>query len=219
MEIIDNKEQNELLKQIEQRESHIRGLKWQQMWGRQFSSVLQEIIDKYGDDVSVLETKVTQDILKKAAYAAVQFINLSCEDDDYVAEKTKEVYDWIQAALQYLGALTIENLVQTFPITKDYDGERWYCKDYFSTMADLQKYDWKQPIGADNVYKFLWDYHNDDLGEFTVHYTSVISAMYRDQTGKSMVEQFLDEVIYREEETPAAGTLPEGWEFVGKDAE
>lgn len=217
MEIIDNKEQNELIKQIEQRESHIRGLKWQQMWGRQFSSVLQEIIDTYGDDVSVLETNVPQDILKKAAYAAVQFINLSCEDDDYMAEKTKKVYDWVQMALQYLGALTLENLVQIFPITKDYDGERWYCKDYFSTMADLQKYDWKKPIGADNVYKFLWDYHNDDLGEFTVHYTSIISAMYREQTGKSMVEQFLDEVLSDEDDTPAAGTSPEGWEFVGKD--
>lgn len=187
------------------------------MWGRQFSSVLQEIIDKYGDDASVLETNVSQDILKKAAYAAVQFINLSCEDDDYVAEKTQEVYDWIQMALQYLGALTLENLVQIFPITKNYDGPKWCCKDYFSTMADLQKYDWKQPIGADNVYKFLWDYHNDDLGEFTVHYTSIISAMYREQTGKSMVEQFLDEVLYREEDTSAAGTLPEGWEFVKKD--
>lgn len=215
MEIIDNKEQNEILKQIEQRESHIRGLKWQQMWGRQFSSALQEIIDTYGDDASVLESKVSQDILKKAAYAAVQFINLSCEDDDYVAEKTQEVYDWIQMALQYLGALTIENLVQIFPITKNYDGQKWCCKDYFSTMADLKKHDWKQPIGADNVYKFLWDYHNDDLGEFTVHYTFIISAMYREQTGKSMVEQFLDQVLYREEEIPAAGTLPEGWAFVG----
>lgn len=219
MEIINNKEQNELLKQIEQREGHIRGLKWQQMWGRQFSSVLQEIIDNYGDDVSVLEMKVPQDILKKAAYAAVQFINLSCEDDKYVAEKTKEVYDWIQMALQYLGALTLENLVQIFPITKDYDGEKWFCKDYFSTIADLQKYDWKKPIGADNVYKFLWDYHNDDLGEFTVHYTSVVSAMYREQTGKSMVEQFLDEVLCDEDDAPAARTLPEGWSFVRTDEE
>lgn len=217
MEIIDNKAQNEILKQIEQRESHIRSLKWRQMWGRQFSSVLQEIIDNYGDNISILEKKVPQDLLKKAAFSAVQFINLSCEDDDYVAEKTQEVYDLIQIALQYLGVLTLENLVQIFPITKNFDGQRWCCKDYFLTMADLQKYDWKQPIGADNVYKFLWDYHNDDLGEFTVHYTSVISAMYRDQTGQSMVEQFLDEVIYREEETPAAGSLPDGWEFVGKD--
>lgn len=216
MEIINNdKDRNAALATMAKKKAVADTLRERLMWGQQYAIVIQQILDA-GGDISI--DNVPQDLLKKAAFSFVRFINsfYYSHENKVSAEVTEKLNDWIQIAIEYLGALTVGNLVQTFPIAKEYDGAKYGSKDYFTTIDALKAYDWNKPIGSGKVFNFLWDYENIDLREFAVHYMSVISEMYRKKTGRDAVVEFLDHLLYDDDE-PAAKGLPEGWELIGKD--
>lgn len=73
-------------------------------------------------------------------------------------------YKEIKMVLDAIGRLTPQKLQQLYPVTKEYDGERWGCKDYFYTMDKLKQWPPDNPIGtAQEVACLLWDYENEDL--------------------------------------------------------
>ena len=109
-------------------------------------------------------------------------------------EESQATFDLIDALFSVMGCLTVKNFVTIFPITKEYDGEKWQSKDYFYTIDVLSKMDWDKPIGRDNMYDLLWDYQNDDLREVCVEFTCAMSAIYRSQTGKGITEEWCDDL-------------------------
>lgn len=71
-------------------------------------------------------------------------------------EVRQNLYDTIDRVYNFIGFLTIRDLLSIFPIRKDYDGELYQCKDYFYTVDVLSKMDWDKPIGRDNVFSLMW---------------------------------------------------------------
>ena len=100
----------------------------------------------------------------------------------------------MEFVLQILGSMTLKNFVNTFPITKDYDGHKWGSKDYFFTMDVLSNMDWDKPIGKENISDLIWDYQNEDLREAYVEYMCIVSELFREKTGKGIAEQFCDDI-------------------------
>lgn len=94
-------------------------------------------------------------------------------------------------ALAVLGSLTPTELERMFPIIKDYDGERWEMKDYFTAKAVLNKLPKDEPI-SDNaeMFELLWDYHNNTLREFLVKYMGCIDNIRRLNGELSTMEEF-----------------------------
>ena len=93
-----------------------------------------------------------------------------------------------------LSCLTLRNFVVTFPVEKYYDGDKWEEKDYFYTMDVLKDMDWNGPIGRDKLSEeLLWDYYNADLRHAYMEYTSAMSAMYKAQTGRGLMEKFFED--------------------------
>lgn len=168
-------------------------------WARQYI----ETINK----VNIKEKKTIQDLsqyeLAKIGLSSVKYLcslrNVNRENKRLGAgyneslEESRIKFQVIDYIFTVLGCLTLRNLVTTFPITKDYDGAKWECKDYFYTMDVLSKMDWDHPIGRDNMFDFLWDYVNDDLRNVCVEYMNAMSAVYRSQTGKGMMEHFCED--------------------------
>lgn len=109
-------------------------------------------------------------------------------------EESQATFDLIDALFSVMGCIKLRNFVTIFPITKEYDGEKWQSKDYFFTMNVLSKMDWDKPIGRDKMYELLWDYQNDDLREVCVEFTCAMSAVYRSQTGKGIAEEWCDDL-------------------------
>lgn len=109
-------------------------------------------------------------------------------------KESQATFDLIDALFSVMGCIKLKNFVTIFPITKEYDGEKWQSKDYFYTIDVLSKMDWDKPIGRDNMYDLLWDYQNDDLREVCVEFTCAMSAIYRSQTGKGITEEWCDEI-------------------------
>lgn len=105
-------------------------------------------------------------------------------------EVRQNLFDSINQLYNFIGFLTIRDLLSIFPIRKDYDGELYQCKDYFYTVEALSKMDWDKPIGRDNVFSLMWDYCNEDLERILSEYMCLISDLHKKKTGKGFAEVF-----------------------------
>jgi len=92
-----------------------------------------------------------------------------------------------------IGRLTPRELAQLFPAEKRYDGEKYQCKDYFTSAEYLNSLEDK-PLGTDGVLNFLWDYQNRQLTEFSLLIMKAIDNDRKRQGKPSMGEEFAKEM-------------------------
>lgn len=138
-----------------------------------------------------------RDNLKRAVFYAVKYYGLQRVDHKYsVGTRTKEEinndFNLMECVKMLMGQLTAREIMSMFPITKEYDGEKWKCKDYYFTIEKLKDYDLDSPLGQDGLEDFLWDYWNHELFAFDATAMSIASNMYRLQTGKGIMETWLE---------------------------
>lgn len=168
------------------------------MWNRQYHNSVSGMFHKYKsiDDWS-------QDELMKVALCGVKYINCAIDidaikhrlDSTYQTpfEVKQNFFNLIDAIFGIIGHIKLNNLIKIFPIDKEYNGDKWGCKDYFYTMDALKSKGLDNTVGYDGVFDLMWDYMNKDLREFTVFYMSCMSAMYKQQIGVSFAEKFCDD--------------------------
>lgn len=168
------------------------------LWCRQCHNVVTSIFEKHSkiDDWS-------QDELMKAALCGVKYINYAIDidsanhrlDNTYqtLFEVKQNAFNLTDALFGLIGRIKLKNLIKIFPIDKDYDGDKWGCKDYFLTMDVLREKGLDNAVGRDGVFDLMWDYENRDLREFTVFYMSCMSAIYKQQTGVGIAEKFCED--------------------------
>ena len=173
--------------------------KLNEIWERQYLSALEKSCTGRTGKICDLP----QDELAKIGFAGIKYI---CSMRDVTRENMKLGIDKgrtlaeeqvrfivIDSIFTVLSCLTLRNFVTTFPIEKYYKGAKWEEKDYFYTMDVLSKMDWDKPIGRDELSELLWDYDNKDLRHAYMEYTSAMSAIYKAQTGKGIMEKFLED--------------------------
>ena len=170
-------------------------------WQRQYhNAIYKAMSENKGKDFA----DYPQEDLMKIAFSGIKYVNsvreIRRENErngtgyHQTLEESQAVFQLIDAIFTIMGYIKLKNLVTTFPIKKEYDGEKWCCKDYFYTMDVLSKMDMDKPAGRDNISDLLWDYLNDDLRHAYVEFTCAMSAIYRSQTGKSIAEQWCDDI-------------------------
>ena len=99
-----------------------------------------------------------------------------------------------QMLLNQICELTPAELMTIFPVTKSYDGKRYQCKDYFSTMEALQAHGLNEPIRSpETASHLLWAYMNPTVMMYQVHCMSVVSEIHTMDTGKGLMEQFFED--------------------------
>lgn len=173
--------------------------KLNEIWERYFFDMVMRYTEEYG-----ILYKLPQDKLAKVGFAGIKYI-CSCRDvsrenfklgidEPKTLKQNQYRFQMIDSIFGVLGCLTLRNFVITFPIDKTYDGAKWECKDYFSTMDVLSKMDWDKPIGRDKLSELLWDYENDELRHAYIEFTTSASAIFRAQTGKGIAETWLDDL-------------------------
>lgn len=170
------------------------------MWCRQYHNAVTSIFEKHNsiDDWS-------QDELMKVALCGVKYIKCAIDidsinhrlDNTYQTsfEVKQNAFNMIDVLYSIIGRIKLKNLIKILPIDKDYDGDKWGCKDYFFTIDVLKEKGLKNAVGSDSVLDLMWDYMNNDLREFTVFYMSCMSAMYKQQTGVGIVGKFCEDNV------------------------
>lgn len=114
-------------------------------------------------------------------------------------KKKKHTYEQLNNILQFMlnltdlmGRLTPIEFMQIFPIPKEYDGEKYSVKDYFSTIQEVKKYPQDKPVG-DKITEFLMEYYNHDIIEFEVMKLCLISEIRRMEGQLGVMEQFFED--------------------------
>lgn len=169
-------------------------------WGRQYRTAISNAMTNYADKPIA---EYPQEALMKIAFAGIKYLvairetyRAACQagaDYERTLEESKCIFQLMESIFNICGHMTLRNFVITFPITKDFDGDKWECKDYFYTMEVLSKMEWDKPIGKDNVSDLIWDYENNDLKNAYFEYMSAASALYRAESGISIAQQFCED--------------------------
>lgn len=170
-----------------------------ELWERQYLSALEKSCTGRTGRICDL----AQEQLAKIGFAGIKYVcsmrdvareNMKLGIDKGRTLKEEQVrFTVIDGIFTVLGCLTLRNFVTTFPIEKYYKGNKWEEKDYFYTMEVLSAMDLDKAIGRDELSELLWDYYNEDLRHAYVEYTNAMSAIYRAQTGKGIMEKFFED--------------------------
>lgn len=94
----------------------------------------------------------------------------------------------------FFGMLTPNQLLQTFPPAKTYDGAKWGNVDYYSTMVKFEDLLMDVPIreSGEDINELLWGYDNHDLMIFNVNLMCVVSELHKLKTGRDMLDDFME---------------------------
>lgn len=104
-------------------------------------------------------------------------------------------YSELSKIMQSIGTITPKQLQQIFPISKEYNGEKWCCKDYYFTLHALKKAGMDKPIGSEmEAAHLLWDYQNTDIRFFLMSYMGCIEDMYTYEIDDRPFKEFYKEV-------------------------
>lgn len=120
-----------------------------------------------------------------------KFVKERHENKGKTYEQLENRLKFMFALTDLIGRLTPVEIMQMFPIPKEYDGEKCGVKDYFSTIEEVSKYPKDKPIG-DKITEFLMEYYNWDIMEFEVLKLCTISDMRKMEGQMGVMEEFFE---------------------------
>lgn len=112
--------------------------------------------------------KLGREDLKRFIFLGIKAFGKECfKNRDYSKIKSMERIEWIyersHSIMTAIGLLTPMELMQMFPVTKDYGGDKGGYKDYFWAIEKLGKLPPDKPIGSpQDAADVLWNYVNQD---------------------------------------------------------
>ena len=143
----------------------------------------------------LLNEEITREDCIKIFYLCVKLVVLNKEPNVKERKKYNQQYSnsvdlkesyhrknylYGELAFQYGNFVTPKEIMECFPITKDYNGEKYECKDFFNVSKEIEKYPINEMLG-DNLIEFLWDYYNSTLCCFLAsHLTSFDYALMKE---------------------------------------
>ena len=147
---------------------------------------------------------IGKDEMKMLIYLYVKYIGAVDRADtndreiSFYKNTPMERFQYLDTIVNMIGLLRPMELLQLFPVTKIYDGDKYQVKDYYYTMEALNKLDQDKPIGKE-AFALLWDYTNWDISEFMVLMmgTMNMAGMYQ---GKQDMTDFIFDTLFDETE-------------------
>lgn len=113
-------------------------------------------------------------------------------DNEYTYEQAQARLEFMFVLTDLMATLTPVEFMRLFPISKEYDGEKFGFKDYFSTIEEVMKYPLNMPIGK-QITEFLMEYYNWDIVAFEVSKLTTISIIRRFEGQKGVFEEFAEQ--------------------------
>jgi len=135
----------------------------------------EHFLERY--EGKIVPEEISRDELKKYVYLGVKHLG-SRTRDRRIGDVGKSHEDAV-SVIQASGRLTPMELMQIFPVTKTYNGDRYDSKDYYFSMKAIQEHGLDKPIGNhESVVNLLWDYMNINILHFMVQWMDTISEFH-----------------------------------------
>ncbi|ADZ82601.1 hypothetical protein [Cellulosilyticum lentocellum] len=146
-----------------------------------------------------------KDHFLKGVFNGVRAVDTLLYENTYTKEQLETGCKLSDEVQELLKQATPRQIMQLFPIHKEYDGEKWSQKDYFSTMKYLKGLELDKSIG-DNLEEFLWHYYHWDIMQFYIIYdTYHREREYQEYQNKA--ERFHKEIKAKAKEINHIGEL------------
>lgn len=96
--------------------------------------------------------------VRKMIFYTVKYFTV-VDIDKYTRDRLEVLHTLSCQMSELMATITPADLMTIFPITKNYDGERYQMKDYFSAMEAVNAHGLHEPFKtADNARELLWEY-------------------------------------------------------------
>lgn len=143
--------------------------------------------------IKVLQARIADEndrqlIIKNVLYG-VKLINLLPKAKNY--DEAVNNFQLASTIQRLMGLLTPSELVNIFPIDKDFQGQKYEMKDYFYTRDYINKLDQLKPLD-ENITEFLWEYQNLEITNFNVSIMCLMSDIRRFEGKTSIAEEWAD---------------------------
>lgn len=132
-----------------------------------------------------------RNLIIKSVFYGVKVVNGMSEPRTY--KQAMDQFYFSSAIKGIASALTPKEVMNMFPIEKDFKGHKWGTKDYFYTMNYIKTLDLNEPIGEDNILYFLWEYTNWEVTTFNLSIMNCTDTMRRYEGKKPIIQEFLIE--------------------------
>lgn len=126
----------------------------------------------------------------RAIFYGVKLIGVT-DNRHLSAEGAYNRFWMIESIKARMNSITPRELMQLFPVKKEYKGHKWGSKDYFYTMDVLRQHGLDKPLGG-AVDDLLWNYMNSDIGEFVVASIGAMDELRRHSGEQSLIEEFAE---------------------------
>lgn len=107
----------------------------------------------------------------------------------------KALFAMEEMTKEILGHLTPHEFLQDFPISKTYDGKRYQCTDYFSSIEQLSVLDMNKPLNmqTDDLVNLLWGYQNKEIMHLLTSIFSTVDKLRQFDGKPDMLTSFCQE--------------------------
>ncbi len=153
---------------------------------------IEELKKKKNERYEVLYYQNKSKDIKKAIYYGIKYLSKFQPTKEDTYEKLITIFMEFEYVKALVSVINFEDFINLFPIEKDYDGKKYECKDYFSTMEYLEDKNRLEFIG-DNTDLLFWNYFNNDIMCFGVRQTIICDRLRRLEGKRSLMEEFLEE--------------------------
>ena len=137
---------------------------------RKYLDMAKKALNKIG----ITENITDRWALRQFAYCQARFLSLTSiehKDEPHTLDDYRFLFRGISAFEGMLSLMTPTELLQTFPVTKRYDGAKYQCKDYFSAIESLKGLDMEKPFKEQGIdmMKILYDYQNRWIDNIVIY--------------------------------------------------
>lgn len=145
---------------------------------------------KYAE--KIINGELTEDEEDKILFLYIKILGRMDSMRGKRPEKVYEAFCTIEFINDIMSRKTPRKIMQMFPITKEYDGEKSGWKDYFYVMRYIESIGIDNAIG-ENVLDFIMEYMNIDIQLFAVMVMGTTAAMSIIENGTDPLMEFLEE--------------------------
>ena len=163
------------------------------IYSKAFANTIKSALKETEEIKEFQFSDLSLDIRKKIVLYGVKNINAT-NLDILDSELLVGTFNTISMLNSMMATFTPWEFLTVFPITKEYDGERYGVKDYFYTKKAIEEFGMDKVIGEE-MKRFHWDYTNRELTNFATRTMVIMSTISRSESDKGVVEEFFGKQV------------------------